>query len=236
VALGWDVWREVGMAVETEVPAELAEWRQKTLERGIASAAGAEVFRRALGAGLPQVVVSTVDWAERLAEHRTAASPDALEAEARPAEAHPRPELANAYVAPESETERAVAAVWQEVLGIDRVGLHDNFFDLGGNSLAGLRITRGLRERLAVALSDVSLYEAPTVAALARLFERNGDGAADGHERSGAGGATVGPGAVAASRRERGERRKARLLARLEAPERPAGGLELASVDAVAEE
>jgi amino acid adenylation domain-containing protein len=236
VALGWDVWREVGMAVETEVPAELAEWRQKTLERGIASAAGAEVFRRALGAGLPQVVVSTVEWAERLAEHRTAASPDALEAEARPAEAHPRPELANAYVAPESETERAVAAVWQEVLGIDRVGLHDNFFDLGGNSLAGLRITRGLRERLAVALSDVSLYEAPTVAALARLFERNGDGAADGHERSGAGGATVGPGAVAASRRERGERRKARLLARLEAPERPAGGLELASVDAVAEE
>jgi hypothetical protein len=202
VAIAWDAWREVGMAARAEVPAELAEWRRKTLERGLATAEGVEAFRRALAAGLPQVAVSTIPWAERVEEHRAAAAPEALEEAARPASAHARPELANPYAAPEGGLEAAVAGVWQEILGIDRVGRHDNFFDLGGNSLAGLRITRALRDRVgegaAAGLSDVSLYEAPTVAALARLL----DGAGEAEP------------AAAVERRARGERRRAKVLAR----------------------
>jgi hypothetical protein len=204
VAIAWDAWREVGMAARTEVPEELAEWRRKTLERGLASAEGVEAFRRALAAGLPQVAVSTISWEERLAEHRAAAAPEALEEAVRPASAHARPELANPYAAPEGELEGAIAGVWQEILGIDRVGRHDNFFDLGGNSLAGLRITRALRDRVGAAvaagLSDVSLYEAPTVAALARLLEEVGAGAEEPVT------------APADEHRARGERRKARML------------------------
>jgi hypothetical protein len=203
VAIAWDAWREVGMAAAAEVPAELAEWRRRTLERGLATAEGVEAFRRALAAGLPEVAVSTVPWAERLEEHRAAAAPEALEEAARPSAAHARPELVNPFVAPEGELEAAIARVWQELLGIERVGVHDNFFDLGGNSLAGLRIIRALKhslgEEAAAGLSEVSLYEAPTVAALARLL----DGAAAAEEPVAA---------LADEHRSRGERRKARML------------------------
>ncbi|HEV7508303.1 MAG TPA: amino acid adenylation domain-containing protein [Thermoanaerobaculia bacterium] len=122
---------------------------------------------------------------------------------AAPSADHPRPALANPYVAPENELQQQIAAVWQEVLGVDRVGLHDNFFELGGNSLAGLRVVGRLKERLEVGVSEVSLYEAPTVAAMARLVgaERQSDpenptAAAPTFEGS----------------RSRGERRKAKLL------------------------
>ncbi|HEY4591953.1 MAG TPA: acyltransferase domain-containing protein, partial [Thermoanaerobaculia bacterium] len=87
-----------------------------------------------------------------------------------PGGSHPRPALANPYVAPQDELEQQIAAVLQEILGVDPVGLHDNFFELGGNSLAGVRVISRLKERLQVSVSEVSLYEAPTVAAMARLI------------------------------------------------------------------
>src|SRR6185295_9368995 len=112
---------------------------------------------------------------------------------------HPRPDLANPFVAPEGELEQQIAAVLQEILGVDQVGVHDNFFELGGNSLAGVRVINRLKERLQVDVSEVSLYEAPTVAALARLLaaERQSDAAAA---------------PTFEASRSRGERRKARQL------------------------
>jgi amino acid adenylation domain-containing protein len=122
------------------------------------------------------------------------------EAAPPPGSGHPRPDLANPYVAPQDEMEMRIAAVWQEVLGVERVGRNDNFFELGGNSLAGLRVIGRLKERMQVNVSEVSLYEAPTIAALARLLEAS----------PAAGPADNAPGFEAS--RSRGERRKARQL------------------------
>ncbi len=201
VAIAWDAWRETGMAVATEVPEELAAWRRETLERGLSNEEGVEAFRRALASGLHQVVVSTVDLESRLEGEGPKADLSTLESlAAAPESAHPRPALANAYVAPSGDAEAALARIWQETLGIDRVGVHDNFFDLGGNSLAGLRITRAIQERLGAGVSDVSLYEAPTVATLARLI------AGSGVEEAAT---ELAP--ATAEALSRGERRKARL-------------------------
>ena len=52
-----------------------------------------------------------------------------------PAAGGERPDLPTAYTPPASDVERQITAVWQDALGIDDVGVHDNFFDLGGNSL-----------------------------------------------------------------------------------------------------
>ena len=61
---------------------------------------------------------------------------------ARPARARTgRAPPAPSYVAPRTETEQAVAEIWAEVLGVDRVGVEDNFFDLGGDSIRSLHIT-----------------------------------------------------------------------------------------------
>jgi amino acid adenylation domain-containing protein len=123
-----------------------------------------------------------------------------------PGAGHQRPALANPFVAPQDELELQIAAVLQEVLGVERVGLHDNFFELGGNSLAGIRIINRLKERLQVSVSEVNFYEAPTVAAMARLI-----GAKRQDE-------PVPPPGFEASR-SRGERRKARQLQKVQAGE-----------------
>src|SRR4029077_13373664 len=67
VAINWDAWRETGMAVATAVREEWKARRQESLAQGLASREGVEAFRRIVGAGLPQVVVSTLDLAGRRA-------------------------------------------------------------------------------------------------------------------------------------------------------------------------
>jgi amino acid adenylation domain-containing protein len=200
LSIGWDAWRESGMAVETEVPKELAAWRRRTLAQGLTDAEGVEAFSRVLAAGLPEVIVSTLDLAARRAENARPVSLEEIQESAageEPAMLYPR-SLATPYMPPEGDLERHIAEVWQEILGVDKVGALDNFFELGGNSLAGIRVTRILRERFDVSLSDVSLYEASTVRALARLLAPP----------------SAEPVEVEDESRSRGERRRKRLAER----------------------
>ncbi|XHF22477.1 acyltransferase domain-containing protein [Corallococcus interemptor] len=76
---------------------------------------------------------------------------------------HPRPPLANAFVAPRDETEEKVAALWQDLLGVESVGITDNFFELGGHSLLGVQLLSRIREAFQVELSMRALFESPTV-------------------------------------------------------------------------
>ncbi|HEX8183843.1 MAG TPA: amino acid adenylation domain-containing protein, partial [Blastocatellia bacterium] len=78
-----------------------------------------------------------------------------------------RPDLEAAYVTPQTETERAVAAAWQEVLQLEKVGAHDNFFDLGGHSLLLIQVHSKLQGRFNRDLTVVDLFRYPTVNSLA---------------------------------------------------------------------
>jgi len=75
------------------------------------------------------------------------------------------------YAPPESDTERAIAEVWAEVLGADRIGRHDNFFDLGGDSIQSLAIAGRVAEAFDVTLTPRDILTARTVAVLAELVE-----------------------------------------------------------------
>jgi amino acid adenylation domain-containing protein len=90
-----------------------------------------------------------------------------IDRKALPEPGHDRPELGAAFVAPDNAAERAVAAIWQEVLGLDRIGIDDNFFDLGGHSLLAAEVHGKLRERLGTDVSLLELFQYPTVRALA---------------------------------------------------------------------
>lgn len=79
-----------------------------------------------------------------------------------------RPVFGVAYAAPKSELERALAGIWQRVLGVERVGIDDDFFDLGGTSLSGLQVVQEIQEGLGFELSPVALFATPTVRSLAR--------------------------------------------------------------------
>ncbi|HEX6095639.1 MAG TPA: amino acid adenylation domain-containing protein [Thermoanaerobaculia bacterium] len=86
----------------------------------------------------------------------------------------PAPELSafavRKYEAPEGELESSLAAVWQALLGVGRIGRHDNFFDLGGHSLLAMQVLARLREDLGIELSPAMLFDHPTVAALAEFM------------------------------------------------------------------
>jgi acyl carrier protein len=88
-----------------------------------------------------------------------------------PAPDRNRDELEQAYVAPRSPTEEILAGIWEEVLKLDRVGIHDNFFDLGGHSLLATQIISRLRVTLQMELPLRLLFENPTVSGLADRIE-----------------------------------------------------------------
>ena len=86
--------------------------------------------------------------------------------DALPLPGHERPDLASAYVAPTTSSEKALAAVWSEVLGVERVGLDDNFFALGGDSMRIVQVIARVREAgFVLAVQD--LYRHQTIRALA---------------------------------------------------------------------
>ncbi|MEU3934982.1 amino acid adenylation domain-containing protein [Streptomyces sp. NPDC029044] len=84
------------------------------------------------------------------------------------------PGSAQEYVAPSGATEESLARIWAEVLQVPRVGARDDFFDLGGHSLLATVITHRIREQFGVEITIRSLFEAPTVAELARRLEEPG--------------------------------------------------------------
>jgi acyl transferase domain-containing protein/acyl carrier protein len=175
VSINWDTWQEVGMAVNTPVPEDLVARRQEALKRGILSSEGMDVFGRILGTALPQVVVATRDFRSVIESNPVYPPLPAVE---KPQEVtvatprHARPEQGSQYTAPRNKVEETVAEIWQELLGIDQVGSHDNFFNLGGHSLTALQVLSRLRRAFQVELSVRAILETPTVAGLAEVIER----------------------------------------------------------------
>lgn len=86
------------------------------------------------------------------------------------------PELSNQFVAPRDAIEQQVAEVWANVLRLERVGVHDSFLELGGNSLLGMQMISRLRDIFQVQLVPQILFEAPTIADLsARITQLQAD-------------------------------------------------------------
>ena len=91
----------------------------------------------------------------------------------------PAPEYqdADSYRAPASPIEETLAAIYAQVLELERVGVEDSFFDLGGNSLSAMRVTAAINTALGVQLGVRNLFDAPTVRSLSQLVHAGGSGA-----------------------------------------------------------
>jgi acyl carrier protein len=83
-----------------------------------------------------------------------------------------RPDLDSTYVPPQTELERKIARIWQEVLSIEKVGLNDNFFDLGGHSLLMFKAHTRLQDTFSRDFSMVELFRYPTISALANYLSK----------------------------------------------------------------
>jgi amino acid adenylation domain-containing protein len=90
---------------------------------------------------------------------------------ALPAPDQSRPDLEGAFQGPRNPVEETLAGIWAQVLGLERVGIHDNFFDLGGHSLLATQVFSRLRQAFRVGLPLRALFETPTIAALAAAVD-----------------------------------------------------------------
>jgi phthiocerol/phenolphthiocerol synthesis type-I polyketide synthase E len=136
---------------------------------------GVEALLRILAARVsPQVVVSVRDLHAAIEQTDQVVRDRLLDATAPAARGarplHPRPEIGTPYVEPRNEMEQRVAEAWKEVLGIDRVGIHDSFFELGGDSLVATRVIFRLERELGVRIPPVSIFEGATIAKLVEIF------------------------------------------------------------------
>ncbi|HSE16099.1 MAG TPA: phosphopantetheine-binding protein, partial [Pyrinomonadaceae bacterium] len=95
-----------------------------------------------------------------------------IDRKALPAPDHARPDIEAAFAAPRTPIEEMIAAVWSQVLKLEKVGIHDNFFSLGGHSLLATQVAHRVRETFNVALPLRLFFEMPTVADLADYVAR----------------------------------------------------------------
>jgi len=152
LSVNWDVWRLGEARVEPGAGTTLRDF-------GMSAPEALQTMETVLA--LPrasQIVVSTGDldarieqWVRLVSLQKTAPK--------------------KSTTSPEDETESRIASVWQAVLGVEDIGLHDNFADLGGHSLLAIRIVAQLRQAFDIDLPVRALFDAPTIAQLSRYVE-----------------------------------------------------------------
>jgi len=142
---------------------------EKRLVAYVAGEADTAELRRHLQERLPEYMIPST-WVAL--DQLPLARNGKVDRKALPAPDGHRPELASTYIRPRSATERAIAEVWQEVLGIESVGVDENFFDLGGHSLDAVRAHTKLRAKFGDGLSLVQLFQFPTISSLAGLIRQ----------------------------------------------------------------
>jgi acyl transferase domain-containing protein len=172
LTINWDAWREVGMASNAAKEQQRAGKAARifTDANSLSPSEGAEAFNRLLNYSFARVVVSVADLDARrksLNSNLTSASA-AQPAQHTESGRHARPEVGIAYSAPTSDPERVLAGIWQDLLGIAEVGVDDNFFDLGGDSLLLLRVQVKIRQATGADLSSAEMFQHPTIGSLAR--------------------------------------------------------------------
>ena len=94
-----------------------------------------------------------------------------VDRQALPAPDDERPELDTEFVAPRTPTEERVAAIWREVLGLEQVGINDDFFALGGHSLLAVQVVSRLRDSFDVEFPLRALFETPSITGIASALE-----------------------------------------------------------------
>lgn len=163
--IDWDGWR-------FENPwHRQATYVENALTSTINERDACEIFQRVLAQpAMTHVAVSASELqygSNRPVQPRTAVVSSASQ-EGDRQELHSRPNISSPYVAPRNKLEQSMATMWQDLLGIEKIGIEDDFFEVGGHSLLAIQLSTRLRSALHVELPLQSLLETPTIAKLAK--------------------------------------------------------------------
>ncbi|UCH93137.1 MAG: polyketide synthase dehydratase domain-containing protein, partial [Candidatus Aminicenantes bacterium] len=163
-----------------ELPQKQQDTTEKNpLKHGILPAEGIEAFKRILAnEEYPQVVVCTTDFLQRMKKTHGFSGAYLMEELHKAPTSIPkqaRPELSTPYTAPGTDTEKILAHIWHEFLGIREVGIHDDFFELGGDSLKVMTIISKIHKALDVEIPMNEFFSRPTITKLSQYITGAGE-------------------------------------------------------------
>lgn len=156
VSLNWNTWRDVGMTVETQRPDDLDYFARGN---DITSGQGQQLFLQVMEHNISNAVISNYEPLEYMnmlqKNHDCAVTPQVKQRSNLNTTDH--------YHPPQNSIEEKLAPIWQDSLGIELVGMNDDFFALGGHSLRALNLIEKINKTFGSAISVQHLYQAPTI-------------------------------------------------------------------------
>ncbi len=183
VTIDWDDWKEVGMSVRALKKQygdkDDSSQLELRLEDALTPSEGVEVFCRIMENQWHRITVSTSDLNARLQSqeknlHHTSenVSTEKMLKDTSTSDKHlfQRPELTTSYMAPETEIETVLADIWQQLSGIQQIGIHDDFFELGGDSLKAMTLIANIERSLHVRLPLAEIFNSPTIQKIAHYI------------------------------------------------------------------
>ncbi len=181
LAVNWAAWQQVGMAFDMEAPASMQAWKEENLRNGLTNQEGIEALVRILANPAPQTVVSPIDLNALLKfgpgkdAPSNGTAPDVHTGDGAERmsslEAKDREKTPDDGQAPTTDIEAEMIEIWQDVIGCSPIGIHDNYFDLGGHSLMAVQILSRIRDLYHLELPLQIFFEISTIAELSKHIE-----------------------------------------------------------------
>jgi acyl transferase domain-containing protein/thioesterase domain-containing protein/acyl carrier protein len=184
LTIDWNYWLEEGMAARVAAKKnDSGDKSRSTLAYeellSISPSEGIEIFKRMLNSDLCRVIVSPRDlssmirYINAIVDKKSETS-DLSRTTGTIERFYERPGLSTSYAAPNSQTERAIAVLWQKFFGITKIGIYDDFFELGGDSLTAATMTLQIQQALRVRVPLVEVFNRPTIQKLAEYIRVKG--------------------------------------------------------------
>jgi iturin family lipopeptide synthetase A len=170
-SINWDRWQNVGIA--TIIEKQHKQLTGEELTGGITPGEGVEALARILAEPLPQVIVSTRELEPLIEQFKGINASSLMKSLAGVSESkavYQRPDLDTEYAAPRDETQQTVANIWQNFFGFEQIGIHDDFFELGGDSLKAMVVLSKIHKEFDVEIPINEIFTRPTIEKLSEYM------------------------------------------------------------------
>ena len=172
ISINWDRWQQVGIAKIAEKQHEKLTGKKMT--GGISRQEALEIFDYILAEPLPQLAVSAYDLPFMIKQayaFKASSFMEGIEGDTPTKIKRKRPDLDSEYVPPSNDTEKQLMEIWKDILGIEKIGINDNFIDLGGHSLRATLLVSRIHKILNQEITLKQVFDNPTIAGIAHVLE-----------------------------------------------------------------
>ena len=175
ISINWGPWADVGLAAETLERLKDQNASTQHIIKVIKIDEGLEILEQLLMEKIPQIMVLPFDLSNLIELYPAAAGMPFLEAVGgsgtHVAQLYARPNLRQKYIAPRNEIEKKLVELWRQTLHIDRVGIKDSFFELGGDSVLAAQILSMAQKTFGIRINPQEAFKAFTIERLGTMLE-----------------------------------------------------------------